>query len=64
MKILDLKKEKATITREVVSKVGETMYHSPDVTSIEIAIKFKDGSSIGFKREESDDDFKRIMEDK
>ncbi|MEM0465891.1 MAG: hypothetical protein QXW97_04305 [Candidatus Pacearchaeota archaeon] len=64
MKIVRLKKEvKSKVSRRFVSKVGEAIYHSPDVRAIFIKVDFKDGSAISFRRDEDEDTFDSIIED-
>jgi len=53
-------KQKKTITREIISKIGETVYHSQDVERVTMDIDFKDGSSIRFRRSERDDEFSEL----
>lgn len=55
--------EKVKISREVISKFGEMIYHTNEVESIDIKINFKDGTIIGYKRHERKDDFDRTMDE-
>jgi len=52
MKTIKLIGNEIKINREIISKFGETIYHCPEVN-------FKDGSSIGFEREEFEDEVER-----
>jgi hypothetical protein len=64
MKIVRLKKAvKSKVTRRFVSRVGETIYHSPDVRAIFIKVDFKDGSAISFRRDEDEDTFDSIIDE-
>ena len=55
MKIVKLKKDggSSKISRKLVSSFGENIYHSPDIQAVSIKVEFKDGSTIGFYRDES-----------
>jgi len=53
----------AKISREVISKFGEMVYHTEEVESIDIKINFKDGTVIGYKRHERKDDFDRAVDE-
>jgi len=53
---------KVKISREVISKFGEMIYHTKEVESINIKVNFKDGTIIGYKRHERKDDFDREMD--
>jgi len=59
MKTIKLRNEKASVNRELISKFGEAIYHSPQVESVLIQIEFKDGSGIRFKRAEMKDEIDR-----
>jgi len=62
MKIAKItKEEEQKVSRKVISKFGEAIYHCPEVSSVFIKINFKDGSSIGFRRDEGEDDFERLF---
>jgi len=64
MKTINLNDETIQINREIVSKIGEIFYRSSGVESVLIKIDFKDGSYIGFNREELEDDVKRRIGEK
>jgi len=64
MKIIKLQKKNPKLNRRHISKIGESIYHNPDVNSIFIRINFKDGSSISFRRDEEDDDFGLMSEER
>ena len=49
------------ISMSLDGKFGEAIYHCPEVSSVFIKINFKDGSSIGFRRDEGEDDFERLF---
>ena len=55
MKIVKLKKEDSKISRKLVSSFGENIYHSPDVQGVSIKVEFKDGSTVGYYRDETVD---------
>lgn len=62
MKIVKLEKEDSKISRKVISQFGENVYSCPDVKSVLIKINFKDGSTLGFRRDEYEDEIKDIIE--
>lgn len=64
MKTLKLDKVngRVKISREVISKFGEMVYHAEDVESIDIKINFKDGTIVGYKRHERKDDLDRMID--
>ncbi len=62
MKTLKLMRNNVKIDRQVVKKFGEAVYHTSDVESVSIKVDFKDGSTLGFKRHERQDEFDRSME--
>jgi len=43
---------KSKLNRSLVSAFGNSIYLCPEVESIRIKVKFKDGSSIGFNKDE------------
>jgi hypothetical protein len=48
---------KFNIDRELVSRIGKSLYLDPQVFSVHIGVRFKDGSNLSFKKDEEDDDF-------
>lgn len=62
MKIVKLEKEDFKISRKMISQFGESVYGCPEVKSISIKINFKDGSTIGFRRDEEEDEIKEMIE--
>ena len=62
MKVVKFEKEDSKINRKMVSQFGESIYSCPEVKSVLIKINFKDGSNIGFKRDEVEDEIKDIIE--
>ena len=50
--------KKPALTRELICKIGETLYQSKDVESVSLFIDFKDGSGITFRRCEVQEDIK------
>ncbi len=62
MKIVKFQKEDSKISRKVISQFGESVYSCQDVKSVLIKINFKDGSTIGFRRDEEEDDIKDMIE--
>jgi hypothetical protein len=52
---------KAKVTREIISKFGETVYRTPDVEKVFIKVSFNDGSAISFRREQLEDEFDNLM---
>ena len=63
MKILKVKKDKPAITREAIARIGEAVYYSPEVKSVEIEVEFKDGTTIRLSRDENEDRFQKRIED-
>jgi len=61
MKIVKIDDAKTKVKREMISKFGESIYHSDGVDEVFIKVKFKDGSSIGYERCEDDDDVEMLM---
>jgi len=61
MKIFKLDSKWTKVDRDVVSKFGESIYHCPEVESVFVRVHFKDGSSIGFRRDEQEDEFDEIL---
>ncbi|MEK6848581.1 MAG: hypothetical protein AABX65_03030 [Nanoarchaeota archaeon] len=61
MKIAKFSEKKSEVTREVIAKCGEALYHAPEVSSVFIKIAFKDGSTIGFKRDVEEDILEEMM---
>ena len=59
MKTIKINNNKGNLTREIITKVGETFYHSSDVESVSIIVEFKDGSAIKFRRAEIKDEIDR-----
>jgi len=47
--------ETSRIDRSLISKFGNIIYNSSDVSRVMIGVKFKDGSAINFKRSEAED---------
>lgn len=62
MKIVKFQKEDSKMSRKVISQFGESVYSCPDVKSVLIKINFKDGSTIGFRRDEDEDEIKDMIE--
>ena len=53
---------KSRLERELISKFGNAVYQCPDVKSVSMRINFKDGSSLGFRKDEEEDDFDNMLE--
>jgi hypothetical protein len=63
MKVYKFDKTKnSKVDRKIVSSFGEAIYSCPEIRSVFIKVNFKDGSSIGFKRDEDEDDFQDFFE--
>lgn len=66
-KILKVKqesnKDSPKLSREVIARIGETLYGSEDVKGVRLQVVFKDNSSISFKRSEVADTFEIMEED-
>ena len=63
MKVFKINKEKGKITRELISAMGHRIYQHEDIKGIKIKAIFKDGSEIGFFKDENKDDFEIMLED-
>ena len=63
MKIVKIDKETSKVSRKVLANFGEALYHCEDVESVLMRVKFKDGTSISFRRDEDDDDFQRLIDE-
>jgi hypothetical protein len=61
MKIYKIQKGDSKVTRKLISKFGESIYHYPEVKSVFIKVNFKDGSTLGFKRDEEEDTFDELL---
>jgi hypothetical protein len=64
MKILRLNNKPASIGKDEIQKMGETIYQNQDVGSVSIQINFKDGTTLIFDRDEAEDRFNRLMEER
>ena len=63
MKIYKFDKTKnSKISRKIISNFGEAVYSCPEINSVFIKVNFKDGTSIGFKRDEEEDDVQDFFE--
>ena len=60
MKNINLNLQEDNIDKKFISKLGRFIYRSPNVDSVLIRIHFKDGSHLGFARDEDEDDFERL----
>ena len=56
VKILKIKGKEYSVSKEMISKFGEIVYHSKGVDSVFIKVNFSDGSNIGFRRSEGEDE--------
>ncbi len=61
MKIAKIHTKSSPITRELIANCGEALYQTPEVASVLIKVFFKDGSTIGFKRNIEEDIVEGIM---
>jgi len=55
MKIVKIEEKSSSVNRKIVSNFGKTIYQCPEVKAVFIKVAFKDGSSIGFSKDEDDD---------
>jgi len=62
MKIIRVEKKESKISREIISRFGNSVYHNPEVKAVFIKVNFKNGSSIGFRKDEEEDGFEEIFE--
>jgi len=63
MKIIKIEKFDSKVSRKLVSNFGKSIYSYPEVKSVFIKIKFKDGSSIGFSKDEDEDSFDEFLKE-
>jgi len=62
MKVIDLKKRGTSkVTREHLSNFGEMVYQDAEVRSMSMKVHFKDGTNIGFNRDEEIDEFDTLI---
>lgn len=62
MKIIKIEKGDSKVTRKLITKFGESVYHDDNIRGVMIKVFFKDGSSIGFRRDEDEDTLEEIFE--
>lgn len=55
MKIAKIHAKSSSVTRELIANCGEIIYQTTEVASVLIKVCFKDGSTIGFKRDIEED---------
>jgi len=60
-KIIKLKPKGYSVSKELISKFGEMVYHAEGVESVCIEVDFKDGSNLGFRRDEGRDTVEGIF---
>lgn len=53
--------EQSKIDRKIISNLGNSIYNCLDVSLVQIKIKFRDGSNIGFFRSEEDDTVEELL---
>tara|TARA_Y100000310_G_C20322559_1_gene641444 strand:- start:493 stop:702 length:210 start_codon:yes stop_codon:yes gene_type:complete len=60
MKTVKIEKDgpKSKITRNVLSRIGSSIYLDPHVESVSVRVNFKDGTSLAYRKDEEDDEFK------
>ena len=61
MKVVKIPKGDSEVTRELITQFGESLYHYPEVKSVFVKVNFKDGSNVGFKRDEEEDTYDEII---
>lgn len=61
MKIIKVGDNKTKVKRGMISKFGESIYHTNEVKGVFIKVEFKDGSNIGYQRDEDDDEVEVMM---
>lgn len=61
MKTVKLNPEEQKINRELIAKIGETIYQSPGIDSVLIKVSFKDGTTVEFKRKELEDEINGFL---
>lgn len=63
MKRVEIDSVNSKVTREFISKIGHKIYQDSGVDGILIKVSFKDGSAIGFRKDEFEDDFEGLFEE-
>jgi len=63
MKTIKLTKEHHKIDRDLIKSFGEIVYACEDVKSVLVKISFRDGSNVGFKRCEEEDEFESLIKE-
>lgn len=53
--------EQSKLDRKLISSLGNSIYNCLDVSLVQMKIKFKDGSSVGFFRSEEDDTVEELL---
>jgi len=56
-KILRVGKKETKVTNQMISKIGETLYHNEGINSVQIKINFQDGTVVGYKKMQEEDDW-------
>lgn len=63
MKVFNFDKAKnSKVDRKIISNFGEAVYQCPEIRSVFIKVNFKDGSNIGFRRDEDEDEFQDFFD--
>ena len=58
MKVTNFKHDFGSkVSRELITKFGESIYQNDEIRAISVKVEFKDGSAISFSRDEDEDDF-------
>jgi hypothetical protein len=56
------KPKRLKIDQETLVKIGNALYHTDDIKSVSIKVKYKNGASTIFNRSEDEDRFDRLKE--
>ena len=63
MKRVEIDNVSSKVTREFIAKMGHKIYQDSGVDGVLIKVSFKDGSAIGFRKDEYEDDFENLFEE-
>jgi hypothetical protein len=63
MKSIKIAKKESEVDRQLITKFGEAVYSYSEVEAVFIRVEFKDGSSISYKRDESEDKIETLLDD-
>jgi hypothetical protein len=61
MKIIKVGEKGGEITRELISSFGNRIYQNDEIRKVLVRVFFKDGSELGFNRDEEEDEFEELF---